>query len=644
MRLGKKDTSEKPGRLPDACSVRSSLGYIIGAAALAAAMGFFCLAFFFMSQAEIEDIDLTDSPESGLGWQYEKFADGEVTPVEPDFLNGMVTAGDGHADAVRITRVITEELSYPYLELLLYDPQTAGAEVFLDGELLYSRFGTGTRNSDGFLIFENGAAPQTSQIGRDISISLPESCVGCTVSITLYYTADAQSATVIFPALCSFDTETSIPSTETVTPVVIETLCAVFAVIAAMIFILDISRNGKIYYSTLLLVIFFVMLFIDKAYASLPGTYSALRSHIDLSFLSSLYIAPLLLYIAFRLTGWRKYTLLPLTAGWVVYELICMTAKSEFAVFATNGLVAFLLFAAAAILLIVEFFFRKSGRLRVNPAYIAVAAVSAVITVLYGSQEFMGNVFDYLYSVVICISDGWFIPAVKLLSNFLALLMIILLSIEFAKRTLRKREQLSALEERVKMSVESYRRMAEAENATAASRHEMRHHVLALKGLIENNETERARDYLSSMQTELEELPTGKYCRNMMVDLLAGAYLDRAKAIGAEIKYQFNIPEKLEIADNDLCVFLTNMLENAVRACEQTEPDKRRISLTVGLNGNFLFIGCENSCPPQETEDMGRRPYGTENMRRIAKKYNGIIEINKTESSYSVMSSLCLKG
>ena len=169
-------------------------------------------------------------------------------------------------------------------------------------------------------------------------------------------------------------------------------------------------------------------------------------------------------------------------------------------------------------------------------------------------------------------------PAVTLITDFTSVMATIVLVADFVRRTLEAKQTISALEERSRLTLESYNRLLTAEQATNAVRHEMRHHMTALSGILEDGDTERARRYIASVSDEMNQIPAGRYSRNILVNVIAGTYLGQARKEGIQVEYRLDVPEKLNMEDEDLSVFFTNMLQNALEACEKWIPGRTAIS------------------------------------------------------------------
>ncbi len=437
------------------------------------------------------------------------------------------------------------------------------------------------------------------------------------------------------------------------------TLCAVFAVVITVIFILDIA-NEKTNYRILLLSLYFIMLFLSKACNSLPGTSSVLADGKDLLFLNELYVAPLYLYLALDLTGRKKYLL---TAGvilWFLYEgtRVFLNIKGGMMSLANRkGLGALLLFIAVAAAFLLEYICGRAKKRKKEAYHISYGILTVVVSVfcvLYGAKEWEGDVGQYLFQVVYTVAHKNGFVAVYLFTNICAVMASIVLILEFIRRTIKTKEMLTVLEERSSLTLEGYNRVLKSEEATNSVRHEMLHHMTALMGIVRNGETERACEYISSVTDQILHLPAVRYSQNILVNVVAGTYLDKAKSQGIQVEYSLQVPVELKIADEDLCVFLTNMLQNALQACERMDREQERyIRVKMYLNEDFLFIGCVNSWSGDQDnsgdladEKRGarrRHGFGLEAMSRIAEKYGSILKIDKSPREFSVKSNLCLR-
>jgi sensor histidine kinase YesM len=174
----------------------------------------------------------------------------------------------------------------------------------------------------------------------------------------------------------------------------------------------------------------------------------------------------------------------------------------------------------------------------------------------------------------------------------------------------------------------------ESQNRIRALRHDMKNHILALQVLVQKNEMEEADNYLQSMQSFManpqEYVATG----NDNVDSLLNYKIQKAKDVLNIVETNISIPENLNLHSFDLNVVLGNLLDNAIRACLQTE--EKKLKITMKLDKGVLFLNICNSCLEiikgkrnmlETTKyDKINHGIGLKNVQRIVEKYHGDME------------------
>lgn len=638
--------------------------YFFGAVIILAVAIFIITVFYMLSTTDKADVWLNDSSDHSCGWRYEKMTDGKVTAAWPEFPSAYFVSFPGERlEALRMTRTFTETLPYAELEVYTYG---RGTEVYLDGSLLYSDMPGGERNSEGFLVLEQSDLDRLNEDVKDarapwgsVRIPLPEDYTGRELTIFTYYTEGFDDSWVVYPYLCTFETTYAFYLVSDVVPIVSLGLYALLALLLAVVFVLDIS-NGKTDYRTLLLGLYFLLLFFDGALHSVAGSLSILLEYAGLSFIAGLYAAPLYLYLALQLRGKKKYFLSGCVAAWSLYEAVRMywnVRAGESYLSGRSGVGNLLFFLAVMTACAVEYFRNrdKSARGRRYLYYGGIVTAAVILRLLLGSTSRNG-VGVYLRSLMSNVVSGYFTPLMLFLEGICANIIVIFLVWRFIRRTIETRRMVGVLEESGRLTLEGYQRMIASEEATNAVRHEMRHHMTALTGILKDGQTQRAYDYIASVAEDLNRLPIARYSANILVNIIAGTYLDKARSQGIRVDYSLSVPEKLQIADEDLSVFLNNLLENALQACERMEPEQERyIRIRMYVYQDSLFIGCSNSmadtggekgsygeADSERRREHRRHGYGMEAMGRIAEKYNSVLKVDKGNGEFSVKSNLYL--
>ena len=551
-----------------------------------------------------------------------------------------------------------EDISRAELEWMSY---LDGVEVFLDGEPLHSDFPQAKRGADGFVrLSEEDWSRVTRTQGtmwQMIRMSLPEDYQGRELSMTTYFPEDGAVSMPEYPFLGSEDSPVARDIVFSVRYDAAMTIYAIVALLMAGMFLVDIYNNGTDG-KMLLLCLYFLMLFLKAAYDSEAGSYSILADHRGLRIFSEMYMAPLYLYLALRLTGRWKWPLFGFVAAWVAYEGVqgILRYRQNLAgaavSFGPGALVVFLAVAAAFCAEAA----RQKGRTRAENRllfnYGLIAAALAAVYVLDRARVWH-SLRNYLKNGIwVSLSMGNYWPAITLVTDITSYLTVVVVLTEVVRRTIRTSRTVDVLRERSRLTMEGYERMLRAEEATNAANHEMRHHITALAGIVQDGDLARAEEYISTLTDELDRLPTVRYSQNILVNTVAGAYLDQAKAEGIRVECTLNVPAELDIADEDLSVFLTNLLENALHACRRIDPERERyIRLKMDKHENFLFISCVNSAADEQEEEsldgeqraLRRHGYGLEAMRQIAEKYSSILLLDRGNGEFSVKSNFSLR-
>lgn len=631
----------------------------IGAVALILFLAVFILTVFSLaSRTDKVDLYLMDKRSARYGWRYEALVDGSVRAFEPDFSGEYILKTPEGTEAVRITRTMTEDMPEAALEWMCY---LDGVDVFLDGELIYSDFPQLERDEDGFVHPDRQAWDKLARledgIWRQTSISLPADYPGRELSMITYFQAGSGVTVPEYPFLGNYDTGVAGTVVLSVKNSAVMTIYALMALSMAGMFLLD-RRNSGSDGRTLLLCLYFLMLFLDEACNYEVGYYSALLTYLDLRFLRVIYMAPLYLYLALRLTKWWKWPLCGGITAWALYAGVreFLSVRQNEALAVSIGPGALLVFLALAVAFCVEAVQRDGRRPAAEKKrFVRYGLLAVAVTAVYVIDKVRrwDGIDRYLRDGIWqAVSMGNFWPLVSLVTDITSYMTVILVVTEIIRRTVQTRRTMDVLRERSRLTMEGYERMLKAQERTNAANHEMRHHMTALAGLLRAGDTARAAEYAASVTDALDKLPTVRYSANILVDAIAGTYLDQAKAQGVQVEYTLKVPAQMAVADEDLSVFLTNLLENALHACQRVAPKQPRyIRLKMAVHENFLFIGCVNSAPDEQEADgsdaeerlRSQHGYGLEAMRQIAEKYSSMLLIERTEGEFSVRSNFSLR-
>lgn len=194
-------------------------------------------------------------------------------------------------------------------------------------------------------------------------------------------------------------------------------------------------------------------------------------------------------------------------------------------------------------------------------------------------------------------------------------------------------ETRDSLNLQVTQAVREIDALREAQRKTRTYRHDMRHHMQYILSCIENGRNEQAQDYIRTICSEIDAGAVVQFCENESVNLIFSAFADRTRKYGIGLDICAKIPSVIAISENDLCVLLSNALENAIHASYKVQKEGLPASIKVSAyekNGT-IFLQIVNTCGNDVvfyrglpvTDDPGHG-IGVHSICAIVEQYGGM--------------------
>lgn len=174
---------------------------------------------------------------------------------------------------------------------------------------------------------------------------------------------------------------------------------------------------------------------------------------------------------------------------------------------------------------------------------------------------------------------------------------------------------------------------------TQSFRHDIKNHLTVLKELLQSGKEEDASAYLKDMEDMMEDLSFPSATNNPVVDIVIGNKLGIAKSMGIDVSCPFTLSYPCPVRDIDLCIVLSNALDNALHACKKMEDGAEKYIRVAGhMQGDFLLLEIENS---YHGKGAIRQGTGLSNIRAVAEKYQGTMNI-RTQGTVFTLSVLLI--
>lgn len=223
--------------------------------------------------------------------------------------------------------------------------------------------------------------------------------------------------------------------------------------------------------------------------------------------------------------------------------------------------------------------------------------------------------------------QGYIVLSIALLVLLFVFNTIFLLMATSLNRNARLRQENQLLS----LQQQRYENLKTAIEEARQARHDMRHHLNHISMLAEENDMETLKAYLAQTVSRIPDLDM-RFCENRAADSVLGYYCALAKREGIPFSAQIDLPQTLPVDEIDMCLVLSNLLENALEASLRTVPARRWMKVNAYVHAErLLLMQVENACDGEIKETNGvfrsskrkGNGIGIQSVRHIAEKNGG---------------------
>ena len=160
---------------------------------------------------------------------------------------------------------------------------------------------------------------------------------------------------------------------------------------------------------------------------------------------------------------------------------------------------------------------------------------------------------------------------------------------------------------------------------------------------------------LSEIKKQDASIVQTQFTDNFTINAILQDASLRAAQMGTTFDAQVHVSPELTIPENDLCMLLMNMLDNALEACAQMKKTEGRfIHFKAEMKNGFLAVKCENAYAGEIKEDSHghlittkanpeAHGFGMLQMSAVAEQYHSMLDISFSESHvFTVQTALKL--
>lgn len=211
-----------------------------------------------------------------------------------------------------------------------------------------------------------------------------------------------------------------------------------------------------------------------------------------------------------------------------------------------------------------------------------------------------------------------------------------LLLVSWVERTSHLREESLFLHAQIKAQSEGIEALSLSNTTQRKLTHDFRAHLEMLDSLLENKSFQEAANYITQLRAEQTERILLVNTHNSAMDAILNQKALIAKKHNIDVQFTVNDLSPLLIDAVDLTVIISNLMDNAIEACEKLPIHERQIHVKALLEDAFFFSIRNRSEPVQVCDNMviTTKPntllhgYGLQNVRSTLNKYDSYFGID----------------
>lgn len=166
-------------------------------------------------------------------------------------------------------------------------------------------------------------------------------------------------------------------------------------------------------------------------------------------------------------------------------------------------------------------------------------------------------------------------------------------------------------------------------------RHDYHNHLQAMKAYLAMNELKELENYLFKIEKDLDEVDDLVKSGNIMMDAILNSKISIMMRQNIKVDFKAVLPEEMKISDVDLCVMVSNLLENAIEACIKIPVEHRFIRIYSEVHGSQFYLSIQNSAENDLgfnernyiSNKRGEHGFGMKRVQLLVDKYNGFLNL-----------------
>jgi signal transduction histidine kinase len=202
-------------------------------------------------------------------------------------------------------------------------------------------------------------------------------------------------------------------------------------------------------------------------------------------------------------------------------------------------------------------------------------------------------------------------------------------------------EELKEAQYRMALEKSHYDAVLNRREQLAAIRLDFGKQLEAVTKLVGSGKEDSACEIIDTLKGQISSTSEEPFCAVPVVNAILTEKERTCRASGIDLKIDLNIPERLAVSPMHLCSIFSNILDNAIAACQKAQSaDKPVIRLSSMVDGDYLFIKAVNTSDKPDYLPSPGRGYGLRIISDLAKRYGGDFQSSYSDRLFTAVVSL----
>ena len=209
------------------------------------------------------------------------------------------------------------------------------------------------------------------------------------------------------------------------------------------------------------------------------------------------------------------------------------------------------------------------------------------------------------------------------------------------------REQARFMELKNQNIERNYQQIYEGQRQLEVAAHDFKNHINLLTKYLEEKDYYTALRYCRQLGKPLDLIKKKSWSGNAMLDTILNLKVEEAERKEIKVEMEVGKIGKAPMKDFDLCVVLSNLLDNAIEACAYVPIENRKIIIHIKMMRQMFVLKIVNSMARKPVlkngvyktikDDKKVHGVGLESVQNAVAKYEGTLLLEHNEEEFSAV-------